>query len=175
MPTNRRYRTRQRREFTDAIKLTADLRHELLTGSNWFGGFGRDFEAMERAWEQHRDHLHREFVAMNPGRRPWAEWYFELIPEYGERELTEDGRLELARYGGDVGCLQHRKMRTEFLHTSGDLLQEPEFGYLKRHGLLERGELERRTILERMHPIVDLAGIRKCRLEWIQRAGLSVT
>ena len=127
MPTNRRYRTRQKK--SQFYELTQDIRRSLLHGRAFFEQ--PTIEVLRQAWEQHRDAIRFEWAENHePDTRCFAEWLFELVPEYGERRPT-------ARWlaNGD----QHRASWTKFgilhLHTQPPS-QESEGDYLRRNGLL---------------------------------------
>lgn len=110
----------------DRNELTKDQRRELETGMSYFRPFGNDIEAFRDAWETHRDDIRSEFIEQHPGRRPFGEWLFELIPQFGERRIIRENTIE-------------REAWTQWgiLHTNTiPPIQEPEHEYLSRHGLL---------------------------------------
>lgn len=123
---------RRRRE----VKKDRDPRRErweigaLLNGHCWrfiFPGGGRSYR---EAWDYYRDRIREPFIKANPGKRPYAEWVFELVPAYGERRIIRENTLD-------------REAWTQWgiLHTNTiPPIQEPERDYLERHGLLTADE-----------------------------------
>jgi hypothetical protein len=133
MPTNKRWRRAARR--TDVSELTSDQRRHLEHGNSFFGGFGGDLDAFSRAWEQHSAELLESFIDRFPGRRPFAWW---LLEHRKERPIL---RTDI-----DPAIMRSRPGAFGFLHTAihdgtgRNHLQEPEYKYLKRHGLLSDNE-----------------------------------
>lgn len=131
MPTNRRYRTKQRRQQID--ELNQSLECELLHGRPLLPFLGLEFDdddLMFRAWQLHREQLLPVWIDQRPGTRPFAWWKFEAVPKYGERRTTDYWRRN------------HEQHREQFLkHGILDTctipaMQEDEQEYLQRHGLL---------------------------------------
>src|SRR5262249_10521105 len=91
---------------------------------------------MRDAWTQHRERLMREFVAANPGRRPFAWWLFEGVPRFGERPVIREVRPEY---------LERERAETHGrLHTpTHPPLPEPEADVLHPQGVPSRVEWER--------------------------------
>ncbi len=151
MPTNRRRRLNRRRQ--DITELTFDHRYELLHGCPMLtsGGFQGDRDAFIRAWELHGERLTAEYIAENPGRRPFACWVLEhkkerpiIIRDYDPGDLKQWEQLERETYGGGLTGGN----AFGFLHSqcyggrSFGPFQEEECDYLERHGLLTAAERE---------------------------------
>ena len=95
MPRKRRLAKRRK-----LIELTTQHFYQLRTGNDFFDdAFGRNpnLRLMREAWEKHRENILTQWIAANPGTRPWAWWKFdapEPRPE-GEGEADYLGRLGL--------------------------------------------------------------------------------
>lgn len=86
MPTNRRYRRKARaRQIHD---LPVGLEWELTTGVGMVIRFA-SIEEMRAAWKIHRKRIMSEWLKANPGTRPFACWFFEIVPKYGERKIID--------------------------------------------------------------------------------------
>ena len=131
---------RTRRTRPDLQVLHASLEEELLTGLPFFVGDGASFRNLEdfrAAWEIHRDRLRAEWRnSRGPGRRCFAEWLLELIPQYGPRRTTRAYAEHCQQY-------EPPRLLWNILHTNTvPPWQEPERDYLDRHGLLDGKERE---------------------------------
>jgi hypothetical protein len=141
MPTNRRKRLPRRR--ANVAELSFGQRYHLERGFLMLSSFG-DLSEFKFAWRLHRATILPEFIAANPGRRPFGWW---LLDHGRERPVTASwaspAEVEGFRHGGRV------ERKFGFLHTSilggdglGEPLQEPEDEYLARLGLLGAAELQ---------------------------------
>jgi hypothetical protein len=139
MPTNRRRRQPDRRP--DLTDLSIDLQRELETGRPYFGGFAGNLANFTEAWRIHGAAITVEFVGKHPGRRPFAFWF---LGHGKERPIIHPAGIK----ENELAALRARTWG--FLHTNllqGPLdvwgpLQEPEPEYLKRQGLLAKGEYQ---------------------------------
>ena len=136
MPPHKRSLTRSRRPEVE--ELTIDIESELIHGRPMLGkGCHGDIELLREAWEIHRDVVLPEYIAKNPGCRPFAWWVLEHgeerpiiqdLPEgekYFRRQYERYGFLHSMLYGGpDFGPFQ-----------------EEEWDYLDRLGLLSAEEV----------------------------------
>jgi hypothetical protein len=117
-------------------ELNRSQEYHLLHGRGWFPDDFVDEGQMRDAWTQHRERLMREFVAANPGRRPFAWWYFEGVPRYGERPVV-DQRVRPEYLD------REREQKHGLLHThTYRPIQELEANFLHRNGVLSRHEWE---------------------------------
>jgi len=131
MPTNKRYRTKPRRE--KYLGLTAELKRVLLYGRGFFDNLNHvSEEVIQQAWEQHGSNLMAAWIAEHPGSRPFAWWKFEAVPEHGERRIVD------LRFTPDLraGWIKYGILST---HTVPPI-QEAESEYLDRHDLLTKEE-----------------------------------
>jgi hypothetical protein len=126
MPTNRKRISRG-----SVAHLTLIQKQELFTGFVIPGDEDESFATMEdaqAAWRRFREPLMQEFIAKNPGQRPWAYWEFDQGAE------SWADILKLA------GC------KKKEIFTSKDIAYA-EMKFLKNHGLI--GEKEGITIAAR--------------------------
>lgn len=135
MPTNRKHRGYQRRQQVDILSYFQEV--ELFHGKAMALNF--QFESTERmrdAWELHRDTLREKWAETHaPGTRCFAEWLFEIIPQYGERPITADGSALLPyRKNWEKHGVLHTHLRPE--------AQEPEHVFLFRHGIIDQAEFD---------------------------------
>lgn len=131
MPTNRRYRLKQRRHCVHT--LDASLEFELQTGQGMLESFP-DVETMRAAWEIHREQIIEEWITEKPGTRPFAWWLFEGVPRHGERLTTA---AWTSFYGGNRRLHElHGILHTQYFPPA----QEEESKYLLRHGYLSPEE-----------------------------------
>ena len=90
MTTRRTKRTKRPDVVTE---LNPSRKSELLCGRPWFRDTEGSFSTLaefKAAWQAHREQLLKEWPKTNPpGRRPFAMWLLELIPEFGPRKTTE--------------------------------------------------------------------------------------
>src|SRR5262245_9664727 len=102
-------RTPKLRRIDVAEPLTYSRRKELESGRPMFNDDRPLSEDELRAlWESHRETVMREFVAENPGERPWCWWYFDWGKE----------RPIVAPNISDDDVASHRNnSRFDFLHT----------------------------------------------------------
>ncbi|WP_339857950.1 hypothetical protein [Pseudohongiella acticola] len=98
MATNRKRRSRANNAgFADKY-----CRQELLTGPCLLAGLGYftygaedacDLERMKADWQRHKRELMAEWIADNPGTRPFAWWQFEAseprLPAESDSEYLE--------------------------------------------------------------------------------------
>ncbi len=98
-------------------------------------------DRMRSLWREHSAELLAEFVAQNPGRRPWSWWAFDATEP--RRQISGTGTLLTEHF---------RNMRTPLdrgvpLFDSIDPSDAPTFesepSYLLRLGLFAPGERER--------------------------------
>src|SRR5262249_38366366 len=96
MPRGVRRRAKARDDWT------REQRRQLLDGHEFFGkGFGRpwsihrplDLDLARVAWNELRAEILDEFIANNPGHRPWAWWQFDA-PEPRRQPETDLAYLE---------------------------------------------------------------------------------
>ena len=127
MPSNRRQRPYRRR--ADVQELTVWQWYDLLRGNPLITGLGfSDDDELADAWLTHGDRVMDLWLRHFPGRRAFGWWLVEA-PE--ERRLLPDlcpvtlANLDNWREHG-ILC--------------SDCLQEPEWDFLSRHGLLTREE-----------------------------------
>jgi hypothetical protein len=123
------------------VRLDYDCEYELLHGEPMFdaGGFNGKREAFKLAWQVHGEELLEEFVAENPGQRPFAWWVLE---HKKERPIADSHEP----YGAEWA--QHLREKNMFGYLHGNAfggrdftpLVEPEENYLDRHGLLTNEE-----------------------------------
>jgi hypothetical protein len=134
MPTNRRRRAARKRCNALAV-LDPSREYELWTGRPllpWQRFY--DTDELRAAWLIHGARLMEEFIEARPGRRPFAWWLIEAVPNHGPRRI-----IDPEWNGKDTGLRFHGLLHTSvFPH-----IQETEWDYLKRHGLLRPGEWER--------------------------------
>jgi len=130
--------------YGNLSELTLNQEYELLHGHPLISFFGfQDDEEMEIAWKIHQQELRDAWQSNHPpGTRCFAEWLFEIIPQFGERLLTDAGKA----------ILPHRKnWETHgILHTR--LIppaQESEAEFLHRHGLINAWEFSQAEEIER--------------------------
>jgi hypothetical protein len=77
----------------------------------------------------HRARLLPQWIAENPGTRPFAWWRFVGVPKFGERPIVPDAEMTEA----DLDAWRLHGI----LHTSTiPPLQEDETAFLRRHGVL---------------------------------------
>lgn len=152
MPTNRRYRTKQRQQQID--ELNGSLEYDLLHGSPFFSLPGCEFEDLDlmcKAWRLHRDELRTKWTATEPpGTRCFAEWCFELVPKYGERRTTKYWNEHHEEFRD-----QHLKHGILHTHTI-PAMQEPEHEYLRRHEIINDAEYQAAVEHEDEHGIDNL-------------------
>lgn len=131
MPTTRRRRVLKRRGRTG--ELTREERLYLWSGFNLLDTHhafeGKPAGAIAEAWQAHGAEVLRDFVATFPCSRPWAWWQFEKLPK------------RRAAYSPD------------FLID----IEEPEYCYLKRTGLLGKKEEQAAADLEYLEVLQDEA------------------
>jgi hypothetical protein len=129
-----RIQRRARVRKPDLSELSKDHRRHLETGLPFFEGFA-DLDTFAAAWEIHRDEIMAEFIAKNPGHRPFAFW---LLDHKKERPITQPSLVG----PGGVPYLRGQKGKFGFLHTwiyggpEWAEFQEPELAYLDRMHLL---------------------------------------
>ncbi len=142
MPTNRRYRTRQRRD--DLAHLDAFGEFALTHGRDMLGGsgFGDGVDQLAEAWELHGERIAAEWVAEHPGSRPWGWWVFTHRKERPivhpmPAEVEAAARRHHTRFG-----FLHAGIRHGHGAPPGELWpwQEDETAYLERRGLLTAAE-----------------------------------
>ena len=128
-------RREARRRRGDFAVLSSEQRWQLLNGRPLFESEQMPVEDMQMAWEVHRDELKAEWKATRgPGRRCFAEWLFEIVPQYGERPTTPYF---------DENHAQHREalLKHGLLHThTWPPMQEPEAEYPFRNGVIDEAE-----------------------------------
>jgi len=83
-----------RKNATRRRGLTQEKVRHLLTGRDYFGGYGRDDklrgttfdeESARRDWKAAKVFLLAEFESYNPGRVPWASVVFDNVPQPDEQ------------------------------------------------------------------------------------------
>ncbi len=133
MPTKRRHRPSAARP--DYAQLGVSAKYELLNGEPLIGPSAfPDQDAMQQAWELHREELLSAWIAERPGTRPFAWWLFEGVPEHGERPILDE---QFARLHVRDGWTKHGILHTSaFNPATGETVQEPERDFLARHGEL---------------------------------------
>ena len=133
MPVKQKFRSRRR----STEQLTIGIRHELLHGKSLIHSF-EDEGVLRRAWELHQDEICREFRERHPLDRcpgyvrPFGEWLFEIVPDYGERRVVASRFKQEHR----PGWVRHGILHT---HTIPPI-QETEVEFLRRHDLLNAEE-----------------------------------
>ncbi|MCE5267223.1 MAG: hypothetical protein LLG00_05000 [Planctomycetaceae bacterium] len=128
-------RRHARRRIGDFGELTFNQRWELLFGSPMLipGDFGGEDE-MRMAWDGHRDEIVAEFIERRgSGKRPFAQWMFEIVPAHGERPVT--GTFP---DGCDGNWRLHGILHTHLQPPA----QEAEHRFLYRIGIIDRDEYE---------------------------------
>jgi hypothetical protein len=134
MPTNRIRRRQGRRPQVE--ELSIDLERDLLYG---FSCLVQEHEeaTFEAAWQLHRDYIRAKWrAAKGPGGCPFAEWYFEIIPKFGERPTTKWWTPEHEEYRDNF--LKHGVLHT---HTIPPF-QQSEHEFLLDHGLIDEEEFQ---------------------------------
>lgn len=147
MPTNRRFRTRRRRDLQ--LDETAEL--SLFRGLHFF-----DFDEEEHrraVWEKYGPSLLARWIEEHPGTRPWAWWAYDAPAELRRRvqvpeeELSEYDRHHLGvaeTNGPEAFADEPPSFGIPKPFAPDSLLFEPEADYLERHGLI--GPAERRAM-----------------------------
>ncbi|CAM5276990.1 hypothetical protein [Rhodanobacter lindaniclasticus] len=173
MPTNRRYLARARHAPIDPVHWAILTDAELPANVNPFLAADRTHDhVMRPLWEEHRAGILADWIAAHPGTRPYCWWRFDApratASTAGRYAGTATGakmiepRLLLSGFGKPL----HEAMNYGPSYAYGipkwygDPDNPPTFetqhAYLKRHGLLERGERaprsEPETLPERIEP-----------------------
>lgn len=111
---------------------------QLFTGHDMFlDAFREDLAAMRETWIERREELLAEFIARNPGSRPWAWWIWEA-PQARRRRLGGTGTALAGTertWMGTPGGYQ-----ADYAVTDPPAY-ETELKFLQRHGLLSSSEL----------------------------------
>jgi len=147
MPTKRKVRTRKRwsasvspvcwRFLLDASTASdIDTWEHFLLMCNHYSAV-TNYRASD-VWHKYRDEVLAEWLKASPGRRPTCWWHFEAK----EARRVIQGQKPLSDHVGELGIPAFR-FRLE-RHREPALV-EAQAAYLKRHGLLERGEARRLT------------------------------
>lgn len=123
-------------------------------GESWDYWFLDSYGSKRRLWEDHGERVLTHWIDQHPGTRPHCWWLYEAPRGEPGRFmgavwadmmieprtlLKGDGRPAWERYAY-APCFQ---LGIPKLWTEGDpaeLVFEPQYDYLKRHGLLVRGE-----------------------------------
>lgn len=138
-------RRREHRRREDLMELTADQERHLTHGSFYFGGC-QDRATFVDAWEIHGERLLAEWIAVNPGSRPFGWW---LCDHGKERPVInghdmEPNRRRHASENGTFGFL-HTSIWLGLQVVAGEevpvLFQESEADYLRRMKLLTPAEI----------------------------------
>ncbi len=151
--------TQRRQHAADALaELDPMLRWDLEDGCS-LERFAT-LEDMAHVWERVGDELLVEWIAERPGSRPFAWWVCE---HRQERPVT-------GSWATPAVVARHRaESRFGFLHSdvwSGrEALQETEWSYLHRAGLLTEDELKRLAVFDAILPIYKQMG-RSFRLDF---------
>jgi hypothetical protein len=136
MPTKRTTRTPRPRATAE---LDFNLEEELRSGAPWFTGCGFPSpQEMALAWQIHGRRITEEYIAENPGRRPFGWWYFVGVPKYGEPPLVSTHPAHYKRredIPADSLLLRHGIL------IQFEPLQENETDFLYRHGELKAAEI----------------------------------
>jgi hypothetical protein len=158
MPTTRRYSARRRSPGVTPV-LTTWQRWALTSAGPSYGAVlaqwpADDPEIWREGWEQHRETLLAEYIAENPGMRPWPWWIFEHCqerpiinpaPPAVEAQFRKHGTI----FGFLIANISHGHGA-----SGGGLVPwlEPETDYLERMGLLTDSEI---AILEAERAAVE--------------------
>ena len=139
MPSIRRRQRIRREDFEELDKF--QIRHLIIGHPLLFWRAFKDIDSFSLAWESHRDELLPDFIAKNPGHRPFAWW---VCDHKKERPVIQDFEEESRVRRIDESFYP---WRFGFLHTSdwgrgSGCLQQPEVDYLREHGLLTQSELK---------------------------------
>lgn len=139
MPTNRHLRRPERREMFRG--LTDEIRYCLETGLCYLTHEQPSIDALRDAWEAHGAAITAEWIAKEPGTRPFAWWLFVGVPKYGERRTTpwwkpmhEENRAAHCKFG----ILQTnyfprcQELERDYLRRNGEISDE-EFAESERY------------------------------------------
>jgi hypothetical protein len=86
MPTNRHLRRPERRETF--VGLTDEVRRCLEHGRCYFMPYP-SIDVLREAWQHYGETITAEWIAEQPGTRPFGWWLFVGVPKYGERRTTQ--------------------------------------------------------------------------------------
>lgn len=124
MPTNRRIRRHDRHETFRG--LTDEVRRCLEHGRGYLEQ--PSIDVLREAWQHYGEEITAEWIAKQPGTRPFGWWLFVGVPRHGERRTTswwwpmhEENRAAHCLYG---------ILHTRYLPRC----QELERDYLRRNG-----------------------------------------
>jgi len=129
MPTNRHRRRPERRETFQG--LTDEVLRALQHGRAFLQQ--PSIDVLRAAWEEHGAAITAEWIAKEPGTRPFGWWLFVGVPKYGERRTTqwwkpahEEYRANHCKYGildthYFPRCQEHER---DYLRRNGEISDE---------------------------------------------------
>lgn len=152
MPTNRRYRTRVHREPIDPTQWALLTDSELPADANKFILLDRNNDRVMRPlWEEYGAAILANWIEEHPGTRPYLWWRYDAPRAKGQDKLPINQRqVEPRQVIFGEGQPLHEAFNIAPFYRYGipDWCGNPDeppifefqHDYLKRHGLLEKGE-----------------------------------